>query len=110
MKQINESVDTKEGDIPLLQLLMKKDPKTIFDAISHLDELAESLPSKQGFLLKMPLGKNSLLKKPKKVWAQIKNKKFKYYRDGPAKKELAGTIDFDMVQCIITVEEDYFDS
>jgi len=97
MKEINESVDTKEGEIPLLQLLLKKDPKTIFEEITRLDELAQSLPNKQGFLLKMPLGKNALLKKPKKVWCQIKNKKFKYYRDGPTKKELSGTIDFDMV-------------
>lgn len=58
----------------------------------------------------MPVGKNARLKKSSRVWCQIRDKKFKYYRDGPLKQELSGTIDFDIVVCDITIEEDYFQS
>ena len=33
---------------------------------------------------------------------------FKFYNDGPKKQELSGTIDFDIIICDLTIEEDYF--
>ena len=45
--------------------------------------MASSLAQYEGFLIKMPVGKNARSKKPHRVWCQIRDKKFKYYKDGP---------------------------
>jgi len=61
----------------------------------------------EGYLLKLPVGMNTK-KKPKRVWCHVRDKKFKYYKDGPKKMELSGTVDFDLIICELTIEEDYF--
>lgn len=41
----------------------------------------------------------------KKYYASIRNKKFKYYKD-PGMKTLGGVLDFDRLQCMITIEDE----
>ena len=40
----------------------------------------------------------------------LKNKSLKWYSDGPRMMELEGVIDFDIVKCLIMVEEKQYDS
>ena len=40
----------------------------------------------------------------------LKNKSLKWYSDGPRMMELEGVIDFDIVKCLIMVEEKHYDS
>ena len=55
------------------------------------------------------LGRNPL-RKPEETFCAIRNKCMKFYQDGPKMMELKGNIDFDVVKCVILIEEKNIDT
>lgn len=66
----------------------------VFAEIKRLDILSRTLVEHEGYLIKLSSGK-----KPRRVWCHIRDKKLKWYKDGPTKGQLSGTLDFDMHVC-----------
>ena len=56
------------------------------------------------------LDRNPLENKVEEKFCVLKNKCLKWYTDGPRMMELEGVIDFDLVRCLIMIEEKHFDS
>lgn len=50
------------------------------------------------------------LRKPEETFCAIRNKCMKFYQDGPKMMELKGIIDFDVVKCVILIEEKNIDT
>lgn len=86
-----------------------KTPSAIFQDIFDEDDKSKQLPSRKGFLKLHSLDKDPLYKADE-TFCVLKNKALKFYADGPRMMQLKGIIDFDIVKCVILVEEKHFDS
>ena len=53
---------------------------------------------------------NPLENKVEEKFCVLKNKCLKWYTDGPRMMEIEGVIDFDVVKCLIMIEEKHFES
>ena len=56
------------------------------------------------------LDRDPLNNKSDEIFCVLKNKSLKFYADGPKMMQLAGVIDFDIVKCVILIEEKHYDS
>lgn len=97
----------KEPNKILKCLMQEKNSNKIFQELHRLEALSRTLIEHEGYLIKYANGKNRQ-KSSRRLWCVIRDKKFKFYADGPQKTQLAGTIDFDISVCQPTVEESYF--
>ena len=68
------------------------------------------MSTRKGFLKLQSLDTNPLNTKSHELFCVLKNKSLKWYADGPRMMELDGVIDFDIVKCVILIEEKNFDS
>ena len=64
-------------------LMQEKNQSKIFQELHRLEALSRTLIEHEGYLIKMANGKNARRKKPRRVWCVIRDKKFKFYKDGP---------------------------
>jgi hypothetical protein len=111
LQEVNRMLDNNKEEVIIRSPEEKKAPRLnepddrsrgqVFADIKRLDILSRTLMEHEGFLIKM-----SKRKKPRRVWCHIRDKKFKWYKDGPTKGQLSGTLDFDLYQCQPTVLED----
>jgi hypothetical protein len=91
LREVNKMLDPVEPSKPIFET---KSRSSVFAELKRLDILSRTLMEHEGFLIKM-----SPRKKPRRVWCHIRDKKFKWYKDGPTKGTLSGTLDFDLYVC-----------
>ena len=53
---------------------------------------------------------NPLENKAEEKFCVLKNKRLKWYSDGPRMMEMEGIIDFDIVKCLVMIEENRLDT
>ena len=88
----------------------ERSPTAIFQDIFDEDDKSKSLPARKGFLKLQSLDRDPLNNKAEDKFCVLRNKTLKFYADGPRMMELEGVIDFDVVKCVILIEEQNYDS
>ena len=106
-----ETTSPKEEEVKKEEALKPdKSPAQIFKEIQDEEDNSKKLPSRKGFLKLQSLDPNPLNNTSHEVFCVLKNKCLKWYADGPRMMEIDGVIDFDILKCVILIEEKHFDS